>query len=328
MTGTKGFWTSKLVLFLALLSIPLALPGETLLAGELKLPVWAPDDSNGFHTALRRRDFSVSVDTTPAEVKAVIPPSGNLVLLVVADAVNNVEEFTAARRTLIESMEDFHKRELVAVLRAQDGLRVIRDPSANREATAKALLEIPVSGIPGLLDSVEQVSAIANEMIAKSKVRVAVLYITDGSIYEYRGDYTSPVINPSDSGDLSRRFRDRLIQERIARLTDNALASAAPQFFLHLNERNDNLNVAYQNGLLQLAKATGGEALFARSLGDVPGLVDSLVRLIRNHYLVTIEPAGSLNGLRRLQVTAPAAKPAISKQQIRIASPARTEKAP
>jgi hypothetical protein len=218
LTGAGGFPRARLIPCLALLSILLGLQLVPLQAGEFKLPVWAPDDVSGFNTALRRRDFSVSVDTQPAAVKAIIPPSGNLVLLVVADAVNRVEEFDAARRTLIESMEDFNKRELVAVLRAQDGLRVILDPSANREATAKALLDIPVSGIPGLLDSVEQVTAIANEMIAKSKVRVAILYITDGSIYEYRGDYTSPVINPSDSGDLSRRFRDRLIQERISRL--------------------------------------------------------------------------------------------------------------
>lgn len=324
MRGAQGF-PLNFVPLLALLWISLATPVILLRAGEIKIPVWAPDDANGFNTALRRKDFSVSVDGAPAEVKSIIPPSGNLVLLVVADAVNNLEEFDAARRALIESMEDFNKRELVALLRAQDGLRVIRDPSANRDATAKALLEIPVSGIPGLLDSVEQVTAIANQMIAKSKVRVAVLYITDGSIYEYRGDYTSPVINPSDSGDLSRRFRDRLIQERIARLTDNALASAAPQFFLHLNERNDNLNVAYQNGLLQLAKATGGEALFARSLGDVPALVDRLVRLIRNYYLLTIEPSGSPSGLRPLQVTARGERSAISKQQIRISGQNRVD---
>lgn len=325
MTGAGRFPQATLIPCLALLSILLGLHLIPLQAGEFKLPVWAPDDVSGFNTALRRRDFSVSVDTQPAAVKAIIPPSGNLVLLVVADAVNRVEEFDTARRTLIESMEDFNKRELVAVLRAQDGLRVILDPSANREATAKALLEIPVSGIPGLLDSVEQVTAIANEMIAKSKVRVAILYITDGSIYEYRGDYTSPVINPSDSGDLSRRFRDRLIQERISRLTDSALASAAPQFFLHLSERNDALNVVYQNGLLQLGKATGGDALFARSLGDVPALVERLVQLIRNHYLITVEPSGSPSGLRRLQVTAPAARPALSKQQVRISGSSRGE---
>jgi hypothetical protein len=325
LTGARSFLLKKLIPYLAPLSILLGAHPIPVRAGELKLPVWAPDEANGFNTGLRRADFSVSVDTEPAAVKSIIPPNGNLVLLVVADAVNRVEDFDAARRALIESMEDFNKRELVAVLRAQDGLRVIRDPSANREATAKALLEIPVSGIPGLLDSVEQVTAIANEMIAKSKVRVAILYITDGSIYEYRGDYTSPVINPSDSGDLSRRFRDRLIQERISRLTDSALASAAPQFFLHLSERNDPLNVVYQNGLLQLAKATGGEALFARSLGDVPALVERLVRLIRNHYLLTIEPAGSPNGLRRLQVTAPAARPAISKGQVRISGQGRVE---
>ena len=43
----------------------------------------------------------------------------------------------------------------------------------------------------------------------KSPVRVSVLYITDGSIYSYREDYTNPVINESDPHDLSRRFPRR-----------------------------------------------------------------------------------------------------------------------
>ena len=86
------------------------------------------------------------MDTQPAAVKSIIPPTGNLVVLVVSDAVNNAEEFDAARRTFIESMEDFNKRELVAVLRAQDGLRVIRDPSADREAILVPNRDYPGTG--------------------------------------------------------------------------------------------------------------------------------------------------------------------------------------
>ena len=40
----------------------------------------------------------------------------------------------------------------------------------------------------------------------KSPVRVSVLYITDRNIYNYREDYTNPVINGSDPHDLSRVF--------------------------------------------------------------------------------------------------------------------------
>jgi len=74
---------------------------------------------------------------------------------------------------------------------------------------------LPVAGSPGLIEAVEQTTAIGDSMLRKSDARVAILFITDGSIHRYRGDYTSSVINPSDNSDLSRRFRDRLIQEKI-----------------------------------------------------------------------------------------------------------------
>ena len=122
------------------------------------------------------------------------------------------------------------------------------DPTRNRRQFVEKLEAASVSGFPGLLDSVEQAAEIASSMLARSPVRVAVLYLTDGEIEDYRGDYVSSVVNPSDSGDLSRRFRDRLIQEKISSLAASLGRFSAPLFFVHLEEQNDSLNVAYQNG--------------------------------------------------------------------------------
>ena len=54
-------------------------------------------------------------------------------------------------------------------------------------------------------------------MVRKTYVRSAVLYITDSNIYNYREDYTNPVINYSDRGDLSRRFPEGLVREQVLR---------------------------------------------------------------------------------------------------------------
>jgi hypothetical protein len=126
------------------------------------------------------------------------------------------------------------------------------------------------SGTPGLLETVRASLTLADAMIRKSPVRVSVLYITDGSIYSYREDYTDPVINPSDKHDLSRRFRDVLINEKISKLERHIRSLEAPLFVVHLHYRHNGLDIAYQNGLDTLAKNTGGMTVICRSIPEIP----------------------------------------------------------
>ena len=109
----------------------------------------------------------------------------------------------------------------VGLLRAQDGLHVLADPSPDRQPLIDAIHSLSNSGKPGLLETVQSALSLADALIRKSPVRVSVLYITDGSIYSYRGDYTNPVINSSDPHDLSRRFPETLIKEKISKLAEN-----------------------------------------------------------------------------------------------------------
>ena len=74
-----------------------------------------------------------------------------------------------------------------------------------------------MSGKAGLLTTVDVIGRIADSMLKKSPVRVAILYITDGDVRNYREDFTNPVINSSDFNDMSRRFPETLVQEKIAR---------------------------------------------------------------------------------------------------------------
>src|SRR5205085_12277780 len=94
----------------------------------------------------------------------------------------------------------------ITILRAQDGLRVAIDPTADREALENALTDLPINGKSGLLDTIEAAAQLADSVAAKSNVRVAILYVSDSDVRNYREDFTNPVINSSDSRDLSRRF--------------------------------------------------------------------------------------------------------------------------
>jgi Mg-chelatase subunit ChlD len=254
---------------------------------------------------LRPADLEASIEGQPAKVIDLVGPGGPLILVVVLDLVGDLNRIDAARTKIAEYVTAMGKNRYVALLRAQDGLQVILDPTHNRRQFVEKLESAPVSGFPGLLDTVEQTAEIASTMLQRSKIRVATLYLTDGEIQDYRGDYASSVVNPSDSGDLSRRFRDRLVQEKIASISANLGHFAAPLFFVHLEEQSDSLNVAYQNGIRQFAGASGGQAYFCRGLADVPTLIERALADIDSTYAVTLEAPGNWRGPRHIAISGP-----------------------
>jgi hypothetical protein len=121
---------------------------------------------------------------------------------------------------------------------------------------------------------------------------VAVLYVTDSDINNYREAFNNPTINQSDNGDVSRRV-DSLIRERVSRMVTSLLKTQVPIFISHLTYRTDSLNVAYQTGLIALARATGGNAVMARSTSEISPNVNQLLDHILNHYSVRVELPGA-----------------------------------
>jgi hypothetical protein len=200
-----------------------------------------------------------------------------------------------ARQSLIERIRELPKTTWVALLRAQDGLQVVLDPTADREKTASAIAQLPVTGKAGLLNTIETAAGIADSIAVKSGVRVAVLYLTDSDVRNYREDFTNPVINSSDSRDLSRRFPEGLIREKISKLTDTLSGCQTPVFIAHLKYSSERLNEAYQSGLMQMAFATGGTAAFARSQAEVPLLISRMIESVQAQYsvLVRLPPKAS-----------------------------------
>lgn len=255
---------------------------------EIKLSVSAAGPGGGYLEDLKPAGFRVRLGGQPAVVSSVVAPKGDLVLLLVMDLIGDLGRIDTARQALVEQLDELDSRQYVSVLQAQDGLQVVQDPTRDSKRLQEAILNLPVAGYPGLLGAVEQASMIGDSMLRESGVRVAVLFVTDGSVYRYRGDYTSPVINPSDSSDLSRRFRDRLIREKISAILSSLNTSVTPLFFLHLESHTDPLNGVYENGIQQFAQATAGEAIFCRSLSEIPTQLTHLLDRIHSLYTITV----------------------------------------
>lgn len=284
----------------------LALIGLPLVSGQpvtLRAPAWVQGPDGRPLENVEAAAFSAWLNDSEAPVQAALGPGDPLILILVLDMVGDLNRIDVARQKVSEHIESMGEEWYVALLQAQDGLLTLQDPTQNRLQLIEKLMEAPVSGFPGLLDSIEQVAGVADQMLAQAGVRVAVLYLTDGSISEYRGDYVNTVVNPSDRGDLSRRFGDRLIQEKIASL-DGALQSYSPPLFIvHLEERQSSQNVAYQNGLSQFAASTGGSAWIARSVSDVPNLVQQALNRIGAHYSLTLQAPADLTPPAQLRLS-------------------------
>ncbi len=274
------------------------------LQAALKVSVRVQDGQGNFRDDLPAENFRAWLDNEEVEVRSVLTPRDNLILLVLLDLAGHLNRVDVARRALIEAIDDLGPHPYVALLQARDGLQVLADPTRDHEKLEEVISNLQVSRFPSLLESVERASTIADRMLRESEVRVAVLSITDGSIRQYRGDYSNPVINPSDRTDLSRRFRDRVIRERITTIVNSLHQSWAPMFFLHLERRANRLDIAYQDGLRQFAQTTGGEALFCSSVSEIPAFLKQQVERITHSYVLTISNPKDTRGRVPLRVEA------------------------
>ncbi len=246
------------------------------------------------------REMAVSLGGEGAAVRSVQTVEDHLILLLVMDTVKFPDRVDAVRDALVAKLTSLGPKYFAGVMSAQDGLRVVLDPVRGRARLSEKLQSLDVRGVPGLMDVVEQVSEIADQTLASAEVRVAVLFVTDGEIEDYRGDYTIPVVNPSDSSDLSRRFRGQLILERIRSIVDRLEGAQAPLFFLHLARQYDSLNEVYQNGISEFSQTTGGSAVFVRGVQEIPAVVEQLLDEIAEHSVVTIDAA--CEGIQKLEI--------------------------
>lgn len=255
-------------------------------------------------------NVEATVDGKPAKVLRLSGPSDDLLILVVLDLTGDIAAIEAARQGVAAQMRDLPENVWISVLKAQDQLGVLVDPGPDREAALRAINEYSAIGKAGLLDTVDGAAVLGDRLLDKTPVRVSVIYLTDSNVYNYREDFANPVINSSDSHDLSRRFPDQLVREKISKLTDRLLRTETPISIVHLQYRSDAINEAYQRGLEQMAQATGGTALICRSLAEVAESVERVFTFCRNQWSVFVElPEGKG---RNVMVTLRAPERAIS----------------
>jgi hypothetical protein len=266
----------------------------------VSIPAWI--ETNDCATTPK---FEATLNGKPASVVSQLGPSTDQVVLVVLDLTGNMSLVEPAKQGLINKISKLPGNTWVGLLRDQDGLHVLADPSPNRHPAIQAIESASSGNEPGLLGTVHSALSLADAILRKSLVRVSVLYITDGSIYRYREDYTNPVINQSDPHDLSRRFPEVLINDKISRVIDDIDSFDVPLFVVHLSYRRDRLNEAYQNGLQNLADSSGGESVICRSVAEIPEAISDMFDRISRAWRVTVAVPANIHSDVQVELSAP-----------------------
>ncbi|HOL73845.1 MAG TPA: hypothetical protein PKW45_20540, partial [Bryobacteraceae bacterium] len=119
------------LVLLLLLSIPLGASPPQQRQHVLRVPVWIdPGDADA--AAATAKDFSAKVDGAAAPVLAARGPDDGLVILLVLDWTDDFALADSAREALIAEIGKLPDNARVALLRSQDGLQVLLDPTGDR----------------------------------------------------------------------------------------------------------------------------------------------------------------------------------------------------
>jgi hypothetical protein len=287
-------------LLFALLAAASALGTVQAQTASVSIPAWIEGESCG-----PTPKFDATFNGKPAPVISQLGPGSDQVLLLVLDFTSDVSLVDAAKQAASEEISKLPSNVWVGLLSDLDGLHVLADPSPNRQPLLNAIKDLAGTGKPGLLESITPALSLADSIMRKSPVRVSILYVTDSNIYNYREDYTNPVINGSDPHDLSRVFPDALIQDKISKLEEDVNSLEAPLFVVHLNYRGDTLNESYQNGLLTLADATGGKGQVCRSVGEIPDAIAAAFARISNSWRLTLGVPPKFHSIAQIHLSAP-----------------------
>lgn len=259
--------------------------GET----TVQIPLWA-----GTQKPLQPSAVHVTADQ-PVALVNLRPPASPTIIFVVLDLTSAVTESAEVRAGLQTALTRLPPQTWVGLFGTNDGLHVIQDPTQDHSVLQWELQALAPSGHPGLLDSIEQIEAIASRVQRKGKLKVAVFAITDSNIYSYRADYGNQQVNGSDTHDLSRRFQGRDLESKIQRMDRHLLDARAPLFVLQVVNHTDPLNRVYNNGLQRFCETLGGASWFVQSRAEIQPDIQTAFNRIRDFYLATLKtpPPGS-----------------------------------
>lgn len=265
-------------------------------SASFKLPVWIQGNGKLPKWELTLDEFKIIQGKSLLEATSLKKPESPTMLFIAFDTVGEVANISEVRSAVTHEIQELGSLYWVGLISANEQISVVQEPTPDREVLSQKIEQLSQIGKAGLLDTLIPLADFTTGILLKSDVRVAVIFITDSDIGNYKTDYLNAPINVSDSRDLSRRFAGRALQEKISRMSKAIAKFQVPIFIVHIAPGQDPLNRAYQNGLKQLAEVGGGKCLLSKSISDIPPTVHDAFEWARSFYLLSFRlaaPKGS-----------------------------------
>jgi len=240
----------------------------------VKIPVRVTD-TKGSPLQITQDNLRLTQEKGPITPTAFLGTESPVLIIVVFDTTGDMTYIDAVRKELVKFVEVLPPSVQMSVMTANDGLKVVQKPTADKDLLGKAILNYPTKGYPGFLENIVSVTDFTDKYLLKFPIRVSVLFITDSDIYKCRKQYTS-----ADLTTEAQRDRE-LLQETFT-----------PVFVLRLPTGNtDTMSRTYEGTIRDISRATCGETEFIMSpTGVSPSLATSLFRIHETAF-VGYDPA-------------------------------------
>jgi len=254
------------------------------------VPVSVTDPANRYVLGLEKQDFHLSEDDVPQTIRFFSNEDAPLSIGLLVDTSGSMgAKLDTSRRAVIEFLKTLNAADEAFLVEFSDRAELAVSLTSNSGEIEQKLTSVTSGGLTALLDAVHTG---LQEMKHAKNPRKALLVISDG-------------------GDNNSRFTATEIEDlvREADVQIYAMGVFEPVLSSGLGKAGmaAGLGAAEISGpklLSEIADQTGGRALAASSLRDLPGIAERIGIELRNQYVLAYSPVNkSRDGkYRKVQV--------------------------
>lgn len=297
---------------------------------------------------LSAEGLSVLWDETPLAVTASYAGRSPLLIVLAMDTTGDLEYVDAVRKKLVEFVRGLPPFVQVMVLTVNDGLRVVQNNTGDASLLDRAVRGYSVSGRTGFLDNVAEVLSKSDGLFRRHPLRAAVLFVTDGDIYQTRRRYSTadfttrleqvrrqiagvsvpsfvlrlPVrsrvdlrsrkttaetggpIDPDLAAAVARGGGQAGSDDRVSDLPGTTSGDVKSRDSARDRGQEQILRTSYEGAILEIARDTGGDALFPLDSAAVGPSMDSLLGSVMSLVVLAcaLPEDGSATDVHRVRV--------------------------